>query len=178
MKKIHSVNLQEKNLILFDLDKLINKLSKFVNFDSSILFGSFLNSNEFNDIDILLIKNKNLSFGDFISLYSKIIEINNSDEFNLFHLVYYDSPNSPKDKIQISLELDTPIFKSFFPKFYDDLFFEKKSFKVIYGILDENIYLDKNITQEPKKLGKFRNLIKFLHTYPTLNEVKKFISLI
>ena len=60
MSKLHKATNLEKESILKDLKKLIETLSNSVNFDSAILFGSFLKSNEFNDIDILLIKNKNL----------------------------------------------------------------------------------------------------------------------
>ncbi len=176
MKKKHSISIYEKNSIIKNLNRLIKKLSNFVDFDSSILFGSFLKSNEFNDIDILLIKNNNLNYKDFISLYSKIIEINESDEFKSFYLTYYDSPNIPKNKIKISLELDSPVLKPFLPVFYDNLFFKLKSFKVIFGNLDENIYLDKNIVENSDNFKNLRKIIEFLHTSPSLKELEDFVK--
>ena len=148
MAKLHKVNNSEKELILKDLGKLMEILSNSVNFDSAILFGSFLKSNEFNDIDILLIKNKDLDVEDFINLYSKIIELNEKNIFDNFCLTYYDSDKKPKGKIKISLELDSPLMKEFFPDFYEKLFFIDKSFRVLQGNLDINRYLDENIQFE------------------------------
>lgn len=72
MSKLHKVNNSEKELVLKDLKKLIKDLSNSINFNSAILLGSFLKSNEFNDIDILLIKNKNLEVEYFINYYIQL----------------------------------------------------------------------------------------------------------
>lgn len=182
MPKLHNANNSEKELILKDLKKLIEILSDSVKFNSAILFGSFLKSNEFNDIDILLIKNKNLDVEDFIKLYSKIIELNKKNMFDNFYLAYYDSDKIPKGKIKISLELDSPFMKEFFPDFYEKVFFIDKSFKVLHGNLNSKIYLDENIQFDHKKLLALRELIKYLHTTPSLSELiifcknKKLIS--
>jgi len=181
MSKLHKATNLEKESILKDLKKLIETLSNSVNFDSAILFGSFLKSNEFNDIDILLIKNKNLEFEDFINLYSKIIELNENKIFDNFNLVYYDSDKQIKGKIKISLELDSPFMKEFFPDFYEKVFFVDKSFKILHGNFNSKIYLDENIQSDHKKLLNFRDLVKYLHTTPSLSELitfcktKKFI---
>lgn len=174
MKKLHEVDYSEKIIILKDLKRLIKLLSRKVNFDSAILFGSFLNSNEFNDIDILLVKNKNLGLEDFLRLYSEIIKLNSINTFDKFYLTYYDSDNKPNGKIKISLELDTPFMKDYSPEFYERVFFVDKSFKVIYGNFDPNTYLDKNIESKPEKLQRFRKLIKFLHSTPSLDQLENF----
>ena len=174
MPKEHKINNDEKKLILEDLNKLIKILSKSLEFDSAILFGSFLKSNEFNDIDLLLIKNKNLEVENFINLYSKIIELNEVETFENFYLTYYDSNEKPKGKIKISLELDSPFMKELLPEFYEKTFFIDKSFKVLWGHFDPKIYLDKNILFDHKKFLKYRELIKYLHTTPNLLELISF----
>ncbi|MCH7850546.1 MAG: hypothetical protein IH845_02780 [Nanoarchaeota archaeon] len=174
MSQLHNVNLIERGLIIKDLKKLIQILSKFIDFDSAILFGSFFKSNKFNDIDILLIKNADLKIIDFINLYKKIIEINDENIFKSFYLAYYDSEKKPKNKIKISLELDSPFLKESFPDFYESVFFENKSFEVIYGNFNPNIYLDKKIIFDHERFLKYRELIKFLHKTPTYPELMKF----
>lgn len=174
MVKLHNINDFKRKLILKNLDELVEILSKSLNFDSAILFGSFLNSNKFNDIDILLIKKENLKIKDFVDLYSKIIELNEKNKFEDFYLAYYDSDKKPKGKIKISLELDSPLMKEGAVEFYEKVFLKDESFKVIYGNLDTGIYSDGNIKFNHKKFLKYRKLIEFLHTTPTLLELEKF----
>ena len=134
-----------KKKIIIKLRKLFNIFIK-NGFDSVLIFGSFMYSKDFNDIDILIIK-ENISPKDFINLLELMKKIQkNNTEFNIgYHTKYLIND----DRIKIRIDLVSGDLKEILPSFYNNLI-RSNNYKVINGKFNQNIFLQ-NTTIEIKK---------------------------
>jgi len=66
------VSLTDTNKLSF-IDTIKNKLSQFSEVNKVILFGSFINSNNPNDIDIAIVQNSNDNFLTLSLKYRKVL---------------------------------------------------------------------------------------------------------